>query len=130
MLARYCMMAQLSHSTPRGRLLSSIIGVRCAGLRARNSGERVWPQASVSAGSSPAARANTLTVMLLTLGLSMLSFMLGFLAGFAFAFAVTLGAAFAVTFAAVFAAAFGAALAADFFALLVAVFAILVLPLT
>src|SRR3569832_963588 len=98
------MMAQLSHSTPRGRPLSSIIGVRCAGLRARNSGERVRPQASVSAGSSPAARANTRTVMLLSLGLSTLSFTPGFLAGFA------LGAAFAVTFAAAFFAGFAAAL--------------------
>src|SRR5882757_9930784 len=132
------MMAQLSHSTPLGRPLSSIIGVRCAGLRAIYSGERVWPQASVSAASKPAARANTRTVMLLTLGFSMLSFCAGFFADFALAFgadvlasgfAAALAATFGAGLAAALLAGLAAALAAGFFAFLVTVFAIVVLPL-
>src|SRR5438552_3547459 len=119
------MMAQLSHRTPRGRPLSSIIGVRCAGFRAMYSGERVCPQASVSVWSSPAARANTRTLILLTLGFSILSISAGFFADFVLAFGADV---FAAGFAAAFTAAFGAALAAGFFALFVTVFAILVLP--
>ena len=62
------------------------------------------PQASVSAASSPAARAKTRTVMLLTLGFSMLSFSAGFFADFALALgAAVLAAAFAAGLAAAFA---------------------------
>src|SRR3954447_22323536 len=67
------MIAQLSHSDPRGRSASSIIGVRRAGSFARKSGSRVLPQTSTSSKSRPAARTKMRTVRLLTLGLRMLS---------------------------------------------------------
>ena len=66
------MIAQLSHSDPRGRPSCSSMGVRWAGSLARNSGVVVWPQTSTSSKSSPAARTKTLAVRLLTLGLRML----------------------------------------------------------
>ena len=66
-------MAQLSHRDASRQALVLDHRRQMAGF-APYSGERVWPQASVSAWSSPAARANTRTVMLLTLGFSMLSF--------------------------------------------------------
>ncbi|CAH2406376.1 hypothetical protein MES4922_490073 [Mesorhizobium ventifaucium] len=146
LLARYCMMAQLSHNTPLGRPLSSIIGVRWAGFRAIYSGERVWPHTSVSEWLSPAARANTRTLILLTLGFSMLSVSAGFFADFATAFRVDFRDALPSGFAAVFVAdlaealdalaagfvalpaGFAAGLAAGFFAFFVVVFAIVVLP--
>src|SRR5688572_464435 len=65
------MMAQLSHKAPLGRPSASSMGVRCAGHFAMNSGDRVWPQSSVSLQSSPAARVKTRTVMLFTLGFRM-----------------------------------------------------------
>src|SRR3954464_11726494 len=67
------MIAQLSHSEPRGRPASSSIGVRWAGSFCRNSGSRVLPQTSTSSNSRPAARTKIRTVRLLTLGLRMLS---------------------------------------------------------
>ncbi len=66
------MIAQLSHSEPRGRPSSSSRGVRWAGSLARNSGVVVWPQTSTSSKSSPAARTKTRAVRLLTLGISTL----------------------------------------------------------
>src|SRR5688572_15829634 len=69
------MIAQLSHSEPRGRPSSSSSGVRCAGSFARNSGVVVAPQTSVSSNSSPAARTKTRAVRLFTLGLRMFSVM-------------------------------------------------------
>src|SRR5918994_2702297 len=104
LLARYCMMAQLSHRTPLGKPLSSIIGVRCAGFRAMYSGERVWPHTSVSEWSSPAARANTRTLILLTLGFSMLSVSPAFFADFALALAAGFADALPAGFAAAFVA--------------------------
>src|ERR671910_630406 len=67
------MMAQLSHNAPLGRRVPRIIGVSCAGWRARSSACRVWPKTSCSLNSSPAARRKTRTVRLLTLGLITLS---------------------------------------------------------
>src|SRR3954466_11992379 len=67
------MIAQLSHSEPRGRPSSSSIGVRWAGSLRRKSGSRVLPQTSTSSKSRPAARTKMRTVRLLTLGLRMLS---------------------------------------------------------
>ena len=64
------MIAQLSHRVAFGRPACSIIGVRWAGFMARNSGVRVFPHASISSQSSPAARTKILTVRLFTLGLS------------------------------------------------------------
>src|SRR5690348_219794 len=68
------MIAQLSHRVARGSPVSSIIGVRWAGFIARNSGERVFPHASISSKSSPAARTKIRTVRLFTLGFSTCSF--------------------------------------------------------
>ena len=65
------MIAQLSHSEPRGRPSSSSIGVRCAGSLARNSGSVVFPQTSTSSKSSPAARTKIRAVRLFTLGARM-----------------------------------------------------------
>ena len=67
------MIAQLSHSEPRGSPASSSIGVRCAGSLVRNSGVVVWPHTSCSSNSSPAARTKIRAVRLFTLGLRMLS---------------------------------------------------------
>src|SRR5262245_45162243 len=67
------MIAQLSHSDPRGRPPSSSIGVRCAGSLARKSGVVVWPHTSSSEKSSPAARTKIRAVRLFTLGLSTFS---------------------------------------------------------
>ena len=67
------MIAQLSHSEPRGSPASSSIGVRCAGSLARNSGVVVLPQTSSSSKSSPAARTKIRAVRLLTLGCRMFS---------------------------------------------------------
>ena len=64
------MIAQLSQSVLRGRPSSSISGVSREGFFSRNSGESVFPQASISSTSSPAARVKMRTVRLLTLGLS------------------------------------------------------------
>ena len=67
------MIAQLSHSEPRGSPSSSSSGVRCAGSLARNSGVVVWPHTLVSSKSSPAARTKMRTVRLFTDGGRMLS---------------------------------------------------------
>src|SRR3954451_3780972 len=67
------MIAQLSHSEPRGSPGSSIIGVRWAGSLARNSGSSVLPQTLTSSNSRPAARTKMRTVRLFTLGGSMFS---------------------------------------------------------
>src|SRR5687768_17662364 len=93
------MIAQLSQRQPFGRALSSSMGVIWAGFFIRNSGERVEPQTSVSAKSSPAARAKTRTAMLLTLGLSMLMWSDGFFAGFGPVFPAASAPAFDVGFA-------------------------------
>ena len=71
------MIAQLSHSDPRGSPASSIIGVRWAGSFARNSGSPVLPQTSISSKSRSAARTKIRTVRLLTLGLRTLSVIVG-----------------------------------------------------
>src|SRR3954452_12817322 len=65
------MIAQLSHSEPRGSPASSSIGVRCAGSLERNSGSVVLPQTSFSSKSSPAARTKIRAVRLFTLGVRM-----------------------------------------------------------
>jgi hypothetical protein len=65
------MIAQLSHSVPRGSPSSSSIGVRCAGSLARKSGSRVLPHTSRSSKSSPAARTKIRAVRLFTLGCRM-----------------------------------------------------------
>src|SRR5689334_19916572 len=67
------MIAQLSHSEPRGRPSSSSSGVRCAGSLARNSGVVVLPHTFVSSKSSPAARTKIRAVRLFTLGGRMFS---------------------------------------------------------
>jgi hypothetical protein len=67
------MIAQLSHSEPRGRPASSSSGVRSAGSFARNSGVDFLPHTSTSSKSRPAARTKMRVVRLLTLGLRMLS---------------------------------------------------------
>ena len=67
------MIAQLSHSDPRGSPSSSSIGVRCAGSLARNSGVVVLPHTSSSSNSSPAARTKIRAVRLFTLGRRMFS---------------------------------------------------------
>src|SRR4051812_44765611 len=67
------MIAQHSHIAPRGWSESSIAGVMCDGILARNSGDRVLPQAFCSSNGRPAARRKTRTVRLLTLGGSMWS---------------------------------------------------------
>ena len=67
------MIAQLSHSEPRGSPDSSSNGVRCAGSLARNSGVVVCPQTFVSSNSSPAARTKIRAVRLLSDGGRMLS---------------------------------------------------------
>src|SRR3954468_21163420 len=69
------MIAQLSHSDPRGSPASSSSGVRCAGSLARNSRVVVFPHTSVSSNSSPAARTKIRAVRLFTLGVGMLSFL-------------------------------------------------------
>ena len=68
------MIAQLSQSALRGRPSSSISGVSREGFFARNSGVSVFPQASISSTSRPAARVKMRTVRLLTLGFSTWSF--------------------------------------------------------
>ena len=49
------MMAQLSHSTPLGSPLSSIIGVRCAGFRAVNAAMDSGKPTLINAVIDPAA---------------------------------------------------------------------------
>src|SRR5579871_558549 len=75
LLQRYCMMAQLSHMPPFGNSFVTSIGVMCAGFFSRYSGVRVLPQTSSSVNSRLAARTNTRTAMLFTLGFSTFSFM-------------------------------------------------------
>src|SRR4030095_6355323 len=67
------MMAQLSQSAPRGSSGLSIAGVRLDGIIAMYSGVRVAPQALTSSKGRPAARRNTRTERLFTLGPSMCS---------------------------------------------------------
>src|SRR5205807_674954 len=73
LLQRYCMIAQLSQSDPRGRPPSSSSGVRSAGSLPRNSGVDFLPQTSSSSNSRPAARTKIRAVRLFTLGFRMLS---------------------------------------------------------
>ena len=73
MLQRYCMIAQLSQSEPRGSPSSSSIGVRCGRVLGEELRLAVLPQTSTSSKSSPAARTKMRAVRLLTLGLRMFS---------------------------------------------------------
>ena len=67
------MIAQLSHSEPRGSPSSSSIGVSWAGSFATNCGSSFLPHTSFSSKSRPAARTRMRVVRLLTLGRRMLS---------------------------------------------------------
>src|SRR5262245_4220091 len=67
------MIAQLSQSEPLGSPACSSVGVRSAGLFARNSGVPLFPHISTSSKSCPAALISTRTGRLLTLTDSMLS---------------------------------------------------------
>src|SRR5262245_10530000 len=64
------MIAQLSHMAPRGSSGLSMAGVRLDGIFAMYSGVRVDPHALTSSNFRPAARRNTRTDRLFTLGWS------------------------------------------------------------